>query len=102
MVIHHVTSNGTMKNKFFEDAAAELKLNQIELGERLGLSRVSVNRITQGKQPITNTVAHLLLALLMLHRNGLLKIYDRALDEYHHVTHNGAVNDSHGEDDANE
>lgn len=91
-----------MNGDRFRELSAELGLNQIELGNTLGLSRQSVNRIMQGNQGLTDTVVRLLAALITLKRNGMMGEYEKLLDEYHNVTHNEVVNTSHEGSHGNE
>lgn len=68
------------------EIAAELGLNQKQLGERLGLARGSVNRIMHENQGITETVKRLLVALLLIERSNMRGKYEKLLDEYDNVT----------------
>jgi hypothetical protein len=71
----------------------QFRLVQVELGwthaqtaEELGLSEISVKRIATGAQVITESTARVLVASLLVHREGMTMKYQKLLDAYHRDT----------------
>ncbi|NUX59576.1 hypothetical protein [Paraburkholderia youngii] len=70
----------------FKEIQANLGWTHAQTAAALGLSEVSVKRIATGAQVITDQTARMFVALLLVHKEGLLKKYAKLLDRYHSDT----------------
>ncbi|CAB3754805.1 hypothetical protein LMG29542_02458 [Paraburkholderia humisilvae] len=72
-----------MKPAQFRDIQADLGWTHAQTAAALGLSVVSVKRIATDTQVITDQTARMLIALLLVHKEGLAKKYAKLVDKYH-------------------
>lgn len=72
-----------MNPEQFRSVQAELGWTHAQTAEELGLAEISVKRIATGAQVITESTARVLVASLLMHREGITAKYQKLLDAYH-------------------
>jgi len=67
----------------FRSVQAELGWTHAQTAQKLGLAEISVKRIATGAQVITESTARVLVAALLIHREGITTKFQKLLDAYH-------------------
>lgn len=67
----------------FRELKSEIGATNAEVAAELGVSEISIKRLSTGAQVITDQMARQLVARVLIQREGLHKKFNRLLNKYH-------------------